>query len=59
MLETAAAAVVLSGSGRLFADELLATAALTEGPFYPDQLPLDTDNDLIILNDAITPAVGE
>ena len=31
----------------------------TEGPFYPDKLPLDTDNDLIIINDAITPAVGE
>ena len=32
---------------------------MTEGPFYPDKLPLDTDNDLLILNDAITPAVGE
>ena len=31
----------------------------TEGPFYPDKLPLDTDNDLLIINDAITPAVGE
>ncbi len=31
----------------------------TEGPFYPDHLPLDTDNDLIIVNDSITPAVGE
>ena len=34
------------------------TATTTEGPFYPDKLPLDTDNDLLILNDAITPAVG-
>ncbi len=32
---------------------------MTEGPFYPDKLPLDTDNDLIIVNDGITPAVGE
>ena len=31
----------------------------TEGPFYPNKLPLDTDNDLLIVNDAITPAVGE
>ena len=31
----------------------------TEGPFYPDKLPLDTDNDLILVNDDITPAVGE
>src|SRR5690606_37950509 len=59
LLEAAAAAVVLSGSGRLFADDLLATAALTEGPFYPDKLPLDTDNDLLIINDSITAAVGE
>ncbi len=35
------------------------TPAQTEGPFYPDHLPLDTDNDLLIINDAITPAVGE
>ncbi len=42
----------------LFAEELLQTPAQTEGPFYPDKLPLDTDNDLLILNDAITPAVG-
>jgi protocatechuate 3,4-dioxygenase beta subunit len=43
----------------LFADELAQTPAMTEGPFYPDKLPLDTDNDLIIVNDGITPAVGE
>jgi protocatechuate 3,4-dioxygenase beta subunit len=43
----------------LFADELIRTPAQTEGPFYPNKLPLDTDNDLLIINDAITPAVGE
>lgn len=42
-----------------FADELTKTPAQTEGPFYPDKLPLDTDNDLLIVNDTITPAVGE
>jgi protocatechuate 3,4-dioxygenase, beta subunit len=42
-----------------FAEQLARTVAQTEGPFYPDRLPLDTDNDLLILNDAITPAVGE
>src|SRR5438477_2046630 len=41
-----------------FAEELLRTPAQTEGPFYPDRLPLDTDNDLLILTDALTPAVG-
>jgi protocatechuate 3,4-dioxygenase beta subunit len=43
----------------LFAEELVRTPAQTEGPFYPNKLPLDTDNDLIIVNDTITPAVGE
>jgi protocatechuate 3,4-dioxygenase beta subunit len=42
-----------------FAEALTQTPAQTEGPFYPDRLPLDTDNDLLIINDGITPAVGE
>jgi protocatechuate 3,4-dioxygenase beta subunit len=42
-----------------FAEELVRTPRQTEGPFYPDRLPLDTDNDLLIINDRITPAVGE
>jgi len=29
-----------------FAEELTATTPLTEGPYYPDKMPLDTDNDL-------------
>jgi protocatechuate 3,4-dioxygenase beta subunit len=43
----------------VFAEELARTPRLTEGPFYPDRLPLDTDNDLLLVNDSITPAVGE
>src|SRR5437870_3003654 len=35
------------------------TARVEEGAFYPPKLPLDTDNDLIIVNDSITPAAGE
>jgi protocatechuate 3,4-dioxygenase beta subunit len=43
----------------LYAEQLmLPSPSLTEGPFYPDQLPLDQDNDLLIVNDQITPAVG-
>ena len=43
----------------LYADALTTTPRQTEGPFYPDKLPLDTDNDLLILNDSLTPAAGE
>lgn len=53
----AAGAAVFFTPG-VFADHLTQTPAQTEGPFYPDKLPLDTDNDLLIINDAITPAVG-
>ena len=42
-----------------FAEEIIRTPKQTEGPFYPDHLPLDTDNDLIIVNDGLTPALGE
>jgi protocatechuate 3,4-dioxygenase, beta subunit len=43
----------------LFAEQLALTPPQTEGPFYPDTLPLDTDNDLVVVNDRLTPAVGE
>lgn len=45
----------------VLADELTATldSRVLDGPFYPDVMPLDTDNDLLIINDEITPAVGE
>jgi protocatechuate 3,4-dioxygenase beta subunit len=42
-----------------FAEALLQTPSQTEGPFYPDHLPLDTDNDLIVINNSLTPSVGE
>jgi protocatechuate 3,4-dioxygenase beta subunit len=47
-----------------FAEELsrktvTKTAWVEEGPFYPPKLPLDTDNDLLIVNNNITPAVGD
>ena len=41
-----------------FAEALTLTPKQTEGPFYPVDLPLDTDNDLILLNDSLTPALG-
>ena len=41
------------------AQALVPTPRQTEGPFYPDKLPFDTDNDLLVINDGLTPAVGE
>ena len=56
-LNLAAALFTVPGA---FAEELARkTAWVGEGPFYPPKLPLDTDNDLVIVNDSITPAVGE
>lgn len=53
---TLGSAVLTSSSA--FA-ELVQTPPQGEGPFYPNKLPLDTDNDLLIVNDRITPAVGK
>ncbi|MCA9125872.1 MAG: intradiol ring-cleavage dioxygenase [Planctomycetales bacterium] len=55
---SAAFGTVLFSTPGLFA-EMLATPRMTEGPFYPDHLPLDQDNDLILLKDSTTPAIGE
>lgn len=43
----------------LFAETLVTTPAQTIGPYYPDRMPLDLDNDLLRINDNISPAVGE
>ena len=51
-----AAAFTVPGA---LAAELVRTPSQTEGPFYPDRLPLDTDNDLIVINESLTSAVGE
>ena len=58
-LSRMAAGAALFTTAGAFAEELTRTPKQTEGPFYPDKLPLDTDNDLLVVNDAITPAVGE
>jgi protocatechuate 3,4-dioxygenase, beta subunit len=57
----ARAEMVLFDTRGLFAEALTPkpTASATEGPFYPDKMPLDTDNDLLTINDAITPPVGQ
>jgi protocatechuate 3,4-dioxygenase, beta subunit len=55
-LAASAAAFYVPGA---FADELERTPAQTEGPFYPNKMPLDTDNDLIVISNSLTPAIGE
>ncbi len=42
----------------LYAELLTKTPPMSEGPFYPNKMPLDTDNDLIKINKGVTPAVG-
>lgn len=51
-------ALALSAPGA-FAEQLTLTPKQTEGPLYPDKLPLDTDNDLLIINDGINSSIGE
>ena len=41
------------------AEALTRTPPQTEGPFYPADLPLDTDNDLVRVNNASDVAAGE
>jgi protocatechuate 3,4-dioxygenase beta subunit len=54
----AAAGAVAFLSPTAFAEQLARTPAIEEGPFYPHKMPLDTDNDLIVINDSLTPAIG-
>lgn len=59
LLKAAAGSAAFFTTGGAFAEALSKTPRMTEGPFYPDHLPLDTDNDLLVINDGITPAIGE
>lgn len=59
LLRTIAAGAAAFRVPGLFAEALKTTVDLGEGPFYPDRMPLDTDNDLLVVNEGITPAVGE
>ena len=58
-LSRCGASLAIFAAPGAFAEALLQTPRQTPGPFYPDHLPLDTDNDLIIINDNLKPAVGE
>lgn len=45
-------------TGGVYAEALTLTARQTEGPYYPDHLPLDQDNDLTQILGAQAPASG-
>jgi protocatechuate 3,4-dioxygenase beta subunit len=57
--QLAATGAFLTTSG-LYAEALTLTPGLTQGPFYPlaKNIPLDKDNDLVLMNDSLTPAKG-
>ena len=59
VLRMAALLALFSVRPGAYAEELARTPEQTEGPFFPDRLPLDTDNDLLRITDAATPAAGE
>lgn len=54
----AAAATAPQLVGASHAKDLILTPRQTEGPFYPDPLPLDKDNDLVRVGKDGTPAGG-
>ena len=44
---------------RLYAQQLLRTPPQTTGPFYPTSIPLDSDNDLVVVNGRAQTAGGQ
>ena len=58
LLLFAAASGALLASPSLVLAERLLTPRQTLGPFYPDQLPLDSDNDLVQVEGRAEPARG-
>ena len=52
-------AVAMVTAPRLLSEMLVPTPRQTAGPFYPDRLPLDTDNDLLRINDDDAQAAGD
>lgn len=45
-------------TGDVYAEALVLTPRSTEGPYYPDHLPLDQDNDLTLITGGKAPAGG-
>lgn len=53
-----AGGLVACSTDRVVAADPTPTPAQTEGPFYPDKLPLDRDNDLLQVEGSTTTAKG-
>lgn len=59
LLRALLAASLGCATRQALAQGLVATPAQTEGPFFPDKLPLDQDNDLTRIAGHNSPAAGE
>jgi protocatechuate 3,4-dioxygenase beta subunit len=59
LLKTLLAGALASSARRAWAQRLVATQRQTEGPFYPDKLPLDQDNNLVNISGRRGSAAGE
>ena len=57
-LGVVAVGLTACASGTARAVDLVPTPAQTEGPFYPDHLPLDQDNDLVLVQGRMDPSKG-
>ncbi len=58
-IRAAAFAATAAFVSNVSAAGFLPTAKMSEGPLYPDRMPLDTDNDLLLLNTSDSPALGD
>ena len=59
LLKSLLASSLACSADLALAHNLMATPAQTEGPFFPDKLPLDQDNDLTLIDGHQAPAAGE
>ncbi|MET0857329.1 MAG: protocatechuate 3,4-dioxygenase [Telluria sp.] len=59
LLKTLLAGALASSARLAWAQRLVATQRQTEGPFYPDKLPLDQDNNLVNIAGRRGSAAGE
>ena len=59
LLKSLLASSLACSADLALAQNLMATPVQTEGPFFPDKLPLDQDNDLTMIAGHQAPAAGD